>query len=79
MVLVLPQGFVDIVHGFPVKVWKIQPLRWVSATVSCHFRGRYSFMTLTNTNVYGNNGCMMAVSWSFSNRKPSWPNFDVIS
>ena len=28
---------------------------------------------------YGISGAMISVSWSFSSRKPSWPNFDVIS
>ena len=28
---------------------------------------------------YGNKGFIISVSWSFSRRKPSWPNFEVIS
>lgn len=31
------------------------------------------------TRLYGNKGFIIAVSWSFSSRNPSCPNFDVIS
>ena len=39
----------------------------------------FSFQTPFPVHVYGNKGFIISVSWSFSRRKPSWPNFEVIS